>query len=283
MGDRREFPNSDSRFKNLKLLLLNLVKFISMKACFLLVSLISVVVIHAQKVNIDTIKEVNPYNKIEYIFPQVVVKNKPAISNAINRSLIEEVLGELVDTTKGSLFSGVWGDETNITSLYIYNFTTTYNSRKILSMTFDLEGCGAYCEGYFSPYNYDLNDGSLITLEKLFTESGLCCIRDSITRSITSQIKEVIVMAKDSVRNSKLDPEDRDYYEAMASMYEECLKNGFYTSKFYIQNDSLVLLNERCSSHAERALDELGGFEHRFSLRKLKPYMSSYGRKTLLK
>lgn len=52
-------------------------------------------------------------------------------------------------------------------------FTVSRNDGRLLTIAFDSEGCGAYCENYSTYYSFDLQDGTVLTAANLFTPAGL--------------------------------------------------------------------------------------------------------------
>ena len=56
-------------------------------------------------------------------------------------------------------------------------FTVSRSDDRILTIAFDREGCGAYCENYNTYYSFDLLDGSVLTSTNLFTNTGMQALR----------------------------------------------------------------------------------------------------------
>lgn len=169
------------------------------------------------------------------------------------------------------------------------DFQVQRNDGRVFSVMLLAEGCGAYCESYTTPYAFDAASGRHLSLEDLFTPAGRTALGSQLKTANLAAIQSEIRRLQDeeaSARQRKQPPsEDR---AAAIKMYAECAQfrqspdYGMAQGKLQIQAQALVFSLERCSSHALRALDNLGDFSLRFPADQLKPWLSAYGRTLLL-
>jgi len=157
------------------------------------------------------------------------------------------------------------------------------NNGRVLSIGFEKEGCGAYCETYGADYNFDTDSGRAIGISDLFTPEGWEVFnRKQLLVERQSQIKEAILeLKKNSDKNEVNSAEN-----IMVEQFQDCITliaDPQYTSKtFTINNKVVTFTRERCSNHAFRALDNIGDFANAYPVESLRPYLSSYGKALLL-
>ncbi len=169
------------------------------------------------------------------------------------------------------------------------DFQVQRNDARIFSLTLSAEGCGAYCEGYTTPYAFDAASGRHLSLEDLFTPAGRAALGGQLKSANLAAIQSEIrrLQNEDAGARRRKQPPSQDRTAAL-KMYAECAQfrqspdYGAVQGKLQIQPQALVLSMERCSNHALRALDDLGEFSLRFSPDQLKPWLSDYGRALLL-
>ena len=162
-------------------------------------------------------------------------------------------------------------------------FEVLRNDGKVLSLSIDKEGCGAYCESYSTYYNFDAQTGRSIGLTDLLTTEAWETLKKQLVNERQEQIKKAIADLNQRIKKEK-DP-DGDY-AGMVQQYEECaplIADPAYASKtFSINSKSVMFIRERCSNHASRALDDLGDFANAHDFNSLKPYLTGYGKALLL-
>jgi hypothetical protein len=209
-----------------------------------------------------------------YTFPVFSSTNPDNPHESVNHWLQSNELELEIGDQDSSIFEKIWptfDQPYSGTTEFGYHVIT--NSRKILSVEFNKEGCGAYCENFTTYYNFDASTGQFLELAQLFTEDGLKQLAKSITNERVAAVNAAIKKAT------------TEGEEDTKSMYEGCMEyltdpEGF-NGGFYIEKTKIHILHERCSNHALRALDEVGDFDNVRSFAQLHPYLSDYGKKLL--
>lgn len=170
------------------------------------------------------------------------------------------------------------------------NYEIIRNDGRVLTIEFDNEYCGAYCEEGKSYVSFDANTGRHLFMAGIFTRKGLDALAERLATSRLTKIKETISFYKKS--DTKENPRSGDEAETIISMYEECAKFhvtnrrdvGHYLQyeKMLIGVSGITFTHDRCSPHVIRALDDLGEFVDSFSFKTLESYLNPYGKKLLL-
>lgn len=172
------------------------------------------------------------------------------------------------------------------------DFKVQRNDGRIFSVTFAIEGCGAYCESYSTAYAFDAASGRRLDVEDIFTPAGRAELDKELKAGALTAIKAEISRLK----NGKSDktpagkPAAEEDRAAAIKMYEDCARerqspdygSPLETRAMDIQAKAVVFSSERCSNHAMRALDTVGNFTLRLAPEKLAPQLSAYGRYLLL-
>jgi hypothetical protein len=183
-------------------------------------------------------------------------------------------------------------------------FTVSRNDDRVLTIAFDNEGCGAYCENYNTYFSFDLKDGTVLTAANLFTPAGLQALsvrlrQEQITRysqqlaTLGKELKAARAKgSKQAMQDATSDLEERielnqNCLEGQRSLAKEA--NGqqapvrpFGNSEFEVAAKAFKLTAGRCSNHAMRALDDVGDVTLSLPYPTLAPWLSAYGRSVLL-
>jgi hypothetical protein len=189
-------------------------------------------------------------------------------------------------------------------------FKVSRNDGRIMTIAFDGESCGAYCESYNSWYSFDLQDGSMLTPANLFTANGMHALAVRLQREqhsryrkqlaeLASDLKATRAATASKTGESKLDIisdlEDRialnqvclDDQIARAKEPASQQGHGLFgypgTFPFEITDTAFKLTAGRCSNHAARAIDDVGDVTLALPIPELAPWLTAYGRAALLK
>lgn len=169
---------------------------------------------------------------------------------------------------------------------------------RLLSLALSFEGCGAYCEGRVSHYNFDARTGAELAAPQLFTPAGIRAVTALANKAELEQVRQHLSRLKtlEKTRETraaagKANDED-EAIEDRIELFETCLaqlqdpaRNTFDRANemaFRVEANRLVVTRGRCSNHAMRALDGLGDKDIPFAWAALKPHLSDYGRHLLL-
>lgn len=208
-----------------------------------------------------------------YTFPVFSSTNPNNPHEKINAFLQKNELELSIGEQDSSIFENIWTDPDGLGGTTEMGYTVILNNDKILSLRFDKEGCGAYCEAYTTYYNFDSNTGDPIEYLTLFTEDGIQLLQEGITDDRVKMVNEALAKATTE------EDEDRKM------MYSGCLEvmtapyGGF--GPFYIDNGSIHFIRERCSNHAMAGLDDIGEFDNVKSFEALQPFLSDKGKELL--
>lgn len=228
---------------------------------------------------IKEIEEQDPRRTTTYSFPKVILPTK-TIATKINNDLIHDFLDIEPGKVKKSIFENVWGANETIPSLIDVTYKTVRNTSKLLCLELSGEGCGAYCENFTRYYTYDLTTGARLKLEQILTAAGQKLVLDSVKSGKANEIRRHIVAIKDSLTKPSMlsRQDDKEYYTEALDMYEACLTDTYEPElqhmRFYVTDNELHVILERCSAHVNRALDDLYEFDFVFDLKKMEAVFS---------
>lgn len=153
------------------------------------------------------------------------------------------------------------------------------------------EGCGAYCEGFTSYFNFDAANGDRIETSDIFTTAGLAALNKKLTQQRIARINKELTRLKQEVKKptqAAVTDAEQDFSADSIDMYEVCkaglvqegkddLRQVRYRQMKFDKN-KIIFIGGRCSNHAMRALDPLDIFENSFSLKEISLYLSAYGK-----
>lgn len=191
-------------------------------------------------------------------------------------------------------------------------FTVSRNDDRILTIAFDNEGCGAYCENYSTWYSFDLQDGSLLTATNLFTPNGMFALTARLRREqINNYQQQLDTLGKErkaaqakgsgpTGKTSKAQQEIISDLDDRITLNKNCLDDqrtkvketasqqtlarfsNDQISAFEITEKTFKLTAGRCSNHAMRALDDVGNVVLSLPYPELAPWLTAYGKTVLL-
>ncbi len=235
----------------------------------------------SQGLIIDTLCQINEIDNQMYIFPIIHCEHSN-ISNKINSHLQRDFLDNS-NISNPNIFQSVWssteGETAFLSNIEIDSYII---HEKYLSIQISALGCGAYCERFYTVYNFDMTTGEAIKSASLFTQNGLITITAEINKMRTQMIREHMTTLSQYKPNIT-DSSEAQHYEGALSMYDSCnTKINLEYAKFGLNLKNVKITIERCSNHAERALDELGEYVYVYELSEIEEYLSPYGKKLLL-
>lgn len=219
------------------------------------------------------------YPDSTYEFP--ILNGNIEITEKINRHLIQDFLDLNYNTKHKSIFQNVWATKENpMPRLSFLEYKINLLNKKTYSLTFYSEGCGAYCEEFYSSYNYDLSNGIQIILDSIFTKKGKKDLLKIISNLKRTKIENHILNLKKEIG------EDKEIIKQANLLYNDCLQSLPFEDlnyiDFKIKKDSIILESDRCSNHAMRALDNLGDYQFSFHNSEIEPFLNNYGYNILI-
>lgn len=189
-----------------------------------------------------------------------------------------------------------------------FDFSVLRNDDRVLALEVDAEGCGAYCEHYWTQYNFDADTGRMIFASNIFTPAGgATLLKQNLAKRLAEYRRAIAGLNKDAVVNRKKkgvvtpwpqprpdskQDEEEDRISETIDMYERCVESmrspdygKYYTlanTSLKIDGDSITFLYGRCSNHAMRALDDVGSQKVAYKIADLAPHFTAYGKYLLM-
>lgn len=231
--------------------------------------------------------------------PYVQAANK-ALAAKINDHLYIGQLGVMAPRQSGKDF----GADDLVVDTLSENFSISRNDGRILTIVFENEGCGAYCETYRVIYSFDANTGRMLSIEELLAPAGMRELaRRMAKESLTRYQQQLASLRKDlktAQRNTKSAANDEllGDLNARIELNSQCAGEGSDRPRAPVTDAELAqrfryysheladkqfnITAGRCSNHAQRALDDVGDIALSLSYDSLRPYLTAYGKALLL-
>lgn len=241
----------------------------------------------AGQTNQISIKNLNPATE-DYIFPEVFSTPDTKIGEKINIFLHLHYLQHLPGIYKKNPFEKVTYDSTQNNNSYVfYGWTKEETPINILSLSLNSEFSGAYIEGYESHHNFDARNGNSILLSDILQTNQQLKLAQLINQKVKTEINLFLSETRKNLQitDSTKQRELFERYKEQIILYEDCLTD--FTEyqlgdfNFYFTQNQLHILRGRCSSHVNRAIDDLYEFDIPLEYSSLKEYLSDYGKSLL--
>lgn len=226
-----------------------------------------------------------------------VISEPPAAGMRINTRLFIEQFGMPPPPRPGESFSPPVDLLPEGTAAM--EFQLVRNDERVLTLSFSIEGCGAYCETYEQVYNFDARTGRLLLPSDLFSPSGWQAAGRRFAKEREQRyVSQLKALKKElaEARKNRAPADAIDDLQQRIELNEGCLegaREGVQQSlgkadtleyaKLSLNGPGLVIQMGRCSAHVNRALDDVGDVEVRFSPAELRPLLTPYGRAVVLK
>lgn len=158
---------------------------------------------------------------------------------------------------------------------------------RVLVVGFTGEGCGAYCESFARSWAFDTRSGRLLTARELFTPAGLAAVTGLVREASRQRLRQTLAELRRARQAKGLSRDQAETIDAQTALYEDCLASrhgpsGWMTTAddpgaMSIEERQVRFVNDRCSNHAMRAIDELGDIGLDLPIASLRPHLSPYG------
>jgi len=221
------------------------------------------------------------------------------VAARINDDLYMDLIGMPAPKTPGATVElTIKADDSELTGTSSLEFQEGRNDGHIFSIAVDREGCGAYCENYISNFHFDATTGRAFAPAEILTPAGQASVVKSMDRQAVQQYKDMLKSLKaDLARQLKTKkpnvPSDADDTQARIELNEQCLQavqerlqnpsRNFAEEFGYLAmaiptDKGVSFTHERCSNHAERALDDVGDQSLAMSNEQLRGLLNDYGK-----
>ncbi len=218
------------------------------------------------------------------------------VAAKINDRLFFERFEVMAPEKPGKVLSAA--DHIVLDSIHGQDFSVTLDSPRVLTIAFDAEGCGAYCENYASYYSFDTRNGHLVTVDELLTPAGMRAVDTRMQKERVAKYKAQLAQLRTDLKASrkKRAPKtkvDLSDLEERIAMNEDCLATAAAKDQapatepltFYaveLVDKAFHVYRSRCSNHASRALDDVGDVMLAMPYSEMRPYLTSYAKALLL-
>lgn len=228
----------------------------------------------------------------------LVQAGDPVLSAKINDKLFLSRFGVLAPKQAGKAVGAA--DGIVLDGIATQSFKVGRNDGRILTVAFDSEFCAAYCESSQAYYSFDMASGRSLQAEDLFTAAGMRELarqmrkqRLAIYRGETAKQKASLDALRKQKNASKDDLDDLEQRVALnsdcadaenqrATQSDADLLAAFRSYQLEAAAQKYTIYSSGCSSHAERALDDVGSVKLAISYAELSPQLSGYGKALLL-
>jgi len=157
------------------------------------------------------------------------------------------------------------------------------NGGRMVRVSLEEEGCGAYCSGGTTTFDFDAASGRPISALDLTVPEAKARLQPKAHKAHIAEIEKFVAALKRDLRKRGL---DKARLQEQLELYEMCLEQRVEADKDYssllVAENSLVISFGECASHASRALDDLGSFSYGVKGEAMRPYLNPYGRRLLL-
>ncbi|GEN13457.1 hypothetical protein SAMN05443572_10630 [Myxococcus fulvus] len=222
-----------------------------------------------------------------------VTHEKPEVAALINDGLFIARFKALAPTKVGARLPP---DGLDLAGLSEQGFSVTRNDARLLTVRFDAEGCGAYCESYIVAYSFDVRTGRQLNPRELFTPAGVRALvlrmhkeKLRLYREQVSRHERELKTAskKEPASDTLADLEERiafnrECLEGEEAKAEEERSRSSFHERWEFNGTEALMTSERCSNHASRALDDVGNVSLPLSYDSLRPQLTAYGKHVLL-
>lgn len=157
------------------------------------------------------------------------------------------------------------------------------NGGRMVRVSVEEEGCGAYCSTGTSTFDFDAASGRPISALDLTVPQAKPRLQPKAHKAHIAEIEKFVAALKRDLRKSG---PGKARLQEQLELYEMCLDQREEADKDYssllVAENSLVVSFGECASHSARALDDLGSFSYVVKGEAMRPYLNPYGRRVLL-
>lgn len=219
-----------------------------------------------------------------------------SIARRINDELFISRMGVLAPKNPGATFTAA--DKRTISGTSSIDFTVARHDARVLTLTFEREGCGAYCEEAADAFTFDLRTGRAVGPDDLLTPAGQRALDRQMDAARKAAYRKQIASfggaPKKPAKGAKKTSDDDGEQDAddRVELATTCLAQvsseapqrqaPLEGTRIEIDVDALVLTHERCSNHAMRALDDVDEVSLKVPYATLAPQLTPFGKALLL-
>jgi hypothetical protein len=218
-----------------------------------------------------------------------------AVARRINDQVFVSQMGVLAPKNPGATFAAA--DKQTVSGTASLEFTVARHDARVLTLAFEREGCGAYCEEDAEAFTFDLRTGRAVGPDDLLTPAGQRALDRQMDAARKAAYRKQIASfggapkkpAKGAQKPSDDDGNDVDdrielATTCLAQVSSEAPQRSapLEGTRIEVDVDALVLTHERCSNHAMRALDDVDEVSLKVPYATLAPHLTPFGKSLLL-
>lgn len=180
------------------------------------------------------------------VYP-VINTNSKSINKKINEQILEvfvdtEYLKKPVDVALDSAISG---------GLFSMSYEVTFNSNNILSITINAVGCGAYCSGWSTYFNFNTSTGKSITIDDILINEKKTNFGNMVRNEKTKNLIEYKKVLKEQLEKTSID--SSAYEWALEQVNEYCM-NSVSVNQFSLTASEIEIHDDCDFPHAIQGL-----------------------------
>jgi hypothetical protein len=168
-------------------------------------------------------------------YPIIVTGNK-IVEERINRQIRYGFF--LPDDTSLSTEADL--DNFIQTGLIYMDYRATMNEKGFLSLTIRATACGIYCAGWETYFNFDLNNGDILTIDD-FIQSDTADFRQKVLKNKIKDLENYKVQAAKDFNDS---PDDSADFEIAKQLVDERCIKSVSLNDFRLNPTSLEILDK---------------------------------------
>lgn len=212
----------------------------------------------------------------DLLFPILTGENNAAakrINDHLQMDFFETTTAKIPES---KLFDGsrfIQDDSISQTGYTLISFEIELNTPKVLSISFQVEGMGAYPTSFEKYFSFDARSGMRLTADSLFTQKGVYEVKNILIQRRSKDIKAWIRDLKES--NESTFNEDSSF---IAETFENCNAEA-HENNIFIGKENVLFYKGDCFPHA--AMPYETSLDIAFTFKELEKYVSAYGKRIL--
>lgn len=213
---------------------------------------LSISIFNSQKaftqVTITEISKSDPSFSGDLLFPIAATKTKK-VADRVNQHLQEDMLMNasiILDSTAFDLSAFRQTDSSFQAGYTFMSYETGVNTASVWSVNFLVETMGAYPSGFIRYYNFNLNDGSIITIDQILDKKG----KDDISKHLMKLREKKLENHLKEIKSET----DAETFEYVKKSLADCNSDSD-VSKFYLQAEGIIFYKDECLPHAVTAFE----------------------------
>jgi len=221
-----------------------------------------------------------------------VVSESPVVAARINLWLFHGLMGMAPPAKPGESFTPLAEQLPDGTASQ--EFELMRNDDRVLTITVNAEGCGAYCEDHDTDYNFDARNGRALALEDLFDPPALSTLAQRIGKARERRYDDQLKALKKELaaqQKAHAKADEIEDTQQRIELNQECFERERSSPSkaedlryvgFSLEGDGMAFRTGRCSNHASRALDDVAEIIVTLTPAELRPLLTPYGRALVL-